>query len=76
MTDPAVEAAQRVWDRHEPPYRSDYLLVVSAREVLRPIRDIHQKWAEAYAYRADGLVLNAFLAALAPLIFTTEEINQ
>lgn len=76
MTDPAVEAAQRVWDRHEPPYRSDYLLVASAREVLRPIRDIHQKWAEAYAYRADGLVLNAFLAALAPLIFTTEELER
>ncbi|QSM91629.1 hypothetical protein I3U44_09130 [Mycobacteroides abscessus subsp. bolletii] len=51
-------------------------LIAAAREALRPIRDIHQKWAEAYAYRADGLVLNAFLAALAPLIFTTEELER
>ncbi|MFT9575672.1 Uncharacterised protein [Mycobacteroides abscessus subsp. abscessus] len=78
MTDPAVEAARRA-DSWEPDIKQPDKfgeMVTAAREALRPIRDIHQKWAEAYAYRADGLVLNAFLAALAPLIFTTEELEQ
>ncbi|QSM87558.1 hypothetical protein I3U44_17160 [Mycobacteroides abscessus subsp. bolletii] len=78
MTDPAVEAARRA-DSWEPDIKQPDKfgeMVTAAREALRPIREIHQKWAEAYAYRADGLVLNAFLAALTPLIFTTEEINQ
>lgn len=82
MSDPSIEAAQRAWrvqTGSEPLADDNYTIrvrTIAAREALRPIRDIHQKWAEAYAYRADGLVLNAFLAALAPLIFTTEELNQ
>lgn len=79
MTDPAVEAAQRAlaFQPHPGYYLTgSALATAAAREALRPVRDIHQKWAEAYAYRADGLVLNAFLAALAPLIFTTEELER
>lgn len=79
MTDPAVEAAQRAIGHVSPDeFTNDVgdTALAAAREALRPIRDIHQKWAEAYAYRADGLVLNAFLAALAPLIFTTEELER
>lgn len=79
MTDPAVEAAQKVWDRHDPPYRSDYLLVAAAREALKPIRE---KWTELlmpYATRlvdpeATGAI--GVLEAFAPLIFTTEELER
>ncbi|AWG51607.1 hypothetical protein DDT48_20935 [Mycobacteroides abscessus] len=78
MTDPSIEAAQKVWERHEPPYRSDDL-VAAARKALKPIRD---KWAELlmpYATRlvdpeATGAI--KVLEAFAPLIFTTEELNQ
>ncbi len=78
MTDPAVDAARRADDIEPDLKQPDRFgeMVESAREALRPIRAAHQKWAEAYAYRADGLVLNAFLATLAPLIFTTEELEQ
>ncbi|WP_457062753.1 hypothetical protein [Mycobacteroides abscessus] len=90
MTDPAVEAAQRAWiERYGDLRRFDELcdgdtdiaafVIASAREALKPIRD---KWAELlmpYATRlvdpeATGAI--KVLEAFAPLIFTTEEINQ
>ncbi len=40
MTDPAIEAAQKIWECHEPPYWSS-ALVAAAREALKPIRQKH-----------------------------------
>ncbi|RIU09636.1 hypothetical protein [Mycobacteroides abscessus] len=69
MTDPAVEAARKVWERHEHPYRSDDL-IAAARAALKPIQD----WFD----RNYGMssITDHLLDELAPLIFTTEEINQ
>lgn len=75
--DPAVEAAHRSFHPKYNYSQEDKVSgLAAAREALRPIRDVHQKWAEAYAYRADGLVLNAFLAALVPLLFTKGELER
>ncbi|SHT11244.1 Uncharacterised protein [Mycobacteroides abscessus subsp. abscessus] len=67
MTDPAVEAVRRA--RH---YRADYSWedkvsgLASAREALKPIRE----WYFA------AMAYNATIDDLAPLIFTTEEMNR
>lgn len=85
MTDPAVEAARRAWrvqTGSEPLADDNYTIrvrTIAAREALRPIRD---KWAELlmpYATRlvdpeATGAI--KVLEAFAPLIFTTEELEQ
>ena len=65
MTDPSIDAAKQVWERHEPPYISDDL-VAAAREALKPIREWYHKAMACEANAND----------LAPLIFTTEEMNQ
>lgn len=42
MTDPAIEAAQKVWERHEPPYRSDDL-IAAAREMAKSVQELHRR---------------------------------
>ncbi|MDB2213840.1 hypothetical protein [Mycobacteroides abscessus] len=80
MTDPAVEAAQRAEDENTgriPPFEWDDALD-GAIQALRPIREWHQKQSQRLAdrYSSEALMLKAQLAEIAPLIFTTEEINQ
>ncbi|WP_078278567.1 hypothetical protein [Mycobacteroides franklinii] len=78
MSDPAVEAAQRaygamgaeatIWDE----------AVTAAREALEPIREWHQKksqWLDC-RYSSEALMLKAQLAEIAPLIFTSEELER
>lgn len=70
MTDPAVEAARKAWvasGRVPLPTQQDLRGRISAaREALKPIR----------AWYFAAMAHNATLDDLAPLIFTTEEINQ
>ncbi|PVB19712.1 hypothetical protein [Mycobacteroides abscessus] len=72
MTDPAVEAAQRAEDENTgriPPFGWDDALD-GAIQALKPIQD----WFD----RNYGMssITDHLLDSLAPLIFTTEEINQ
>lgn len=82
MTDPAVEAARKAWvasGRVPLPTQQDLRGRISAaREALRPIREWHQKQSQRLAdrYSSEALMLKAQLAEIAPLIFTTEELNQ
>lgn len=79
MSDPAVEAAQRVSERHNWDGIMFAAADAGAREALKPIRE---KWAELlmpYATRlvdpeATGAI--KVLEAFAPLIFTTEELER
>lgn len=81
MTDPAEEAVRR--SRH---YRADYSWedkvsgLASAREALRPIRERHAHWVaeleKSPLPATAGAIALVVLADLAPLIFTTEELNQ
>lgn len=77
MTDPAVEAAQKIWERHEPPYRSDDL-VAAAREALRPIRAVYERWERLYGSSRGDVpeMVQVLLESFAPLIFTTEELER
>lgn len=81
MTDPAVEAAQRAIGHVSPDEFTNEVgdtALAAAREALRPIREWHQKQSQRLAdrYSSEALMLKAQLAEIAPLIFTTEEINQ
>lgn len=74
MSDPSIEAAQKVWERHEPPYRSDDL-IATAREALRPI----QEWFGKVMLEAvieDLYEQLDLLESLHPLIFTTGELER
>jgi hypothetical protein len=79
MTDPAVEAAQRVRDKH--PYclndhHADSCLTDAAREALKPIREVYEHFDEYSRgpgdYRAG---VRTVLDQLAPLIYSTEELS-
>lgn len=74
MTDPAVAAAQKIWERHEPPYRSDDL-IAAAREALKPIRALHDDWSRIDA-QGCSISHREIFDRLAPLIFTTEELER
>ncbi|WP_100514218.1 hypothetical protein [Mycobacteroides abscessus] len=84
MTDPAVEAARRAWERPGEPANPDHPYwgetVAAAREALKPIRERHAHWVaeleKSPLPATAGAIALVVLADLAPLIFTTEEINQ
>lgn len=65
MTDPAISAAQRAWNDNG---KSAYSMVAinAAREALKPIR----------AWYFAAMAYNATIDDLAPLIFTTEELER
>lgn len=75
MTDPAVEAAQRAVSWRDP----NAFEITAAREALEQIRELHQElttqgrgpetecWWRAVQY---------VLEELAPLIYTTEELER
>lgn len=69
MTDPAVEAAQRAIGHVSPDEFTNEVgdtALAAAREALRPIRE----WYFA------AMAYNATIDDLAPLIFTTEELER
>lgn len=73
MTDPAVEAAQRAIGHVSPDEFTNEVgdtALAAAREALKPIQD----WFD----RNYGMssITDHLLDELAPLIFTTEELNQ
>ncbi|SKU70310.1 Uncharacterised protein [Mycobacteroides abscessus subsp. massiliense] len=72
MTDPAVEAAWRAVSLHYPPTITEPTPceIDSAREALKPIRE----WFD----RNYGMssITDHLLDDLAPLIFTTEELER
>lgn len=85
MTDPAVEAARRAWQAEGwgdgPLAMSEgHLAEAAAREALRPIRERHAHWVaeleKSPLPATAGAIALVVLADLAPLIFTTEELNQ
>lgn len=82
MTDPAVEAARRA-DSWEPDIKQPDKfgeMVTAAREALKPIRERHAHWVaeleKSPLPATAGAIALVVLADLAPLIFTTEELNQ
>lgn len=84
MSDPAVEAAQQAWSNtirqggRSPNENSWAQSKAAAREALKPIRGVHEAWARRYANRFDGdaLVVKTLLEDLAPLIYSTEELDE
>lgn len=72
MTDPAVEAAERACTKH------GFGDIKSAREALKPIREWYENLADTYSEGCTGnaLIVKRFLEDLAPLIFTTEELER
>lgn len=85
MSDPVIEAAQRAWDATAEMTAGGYVVnpyrvaKTAAREALRPIREKWEELLGPYATRlvnpeATGAI--KVLEAFAPLIFTTEELNQ
>lgn len=78
MTDPAVEAAQRAYEPR--PFAQPGIIPAmqaAAREALKPIRELH---SELNSPLPDGFELPGgvkyVLHLLAPLIFTTEELER
>lgn len=73
MSDPAVEASQRACSAYDidHPRRC---LETAAREALKPIRELYNEWnAAPFLPPQAGWQL---LEALAPLIFSTEEVDR
>lgn len=77
MTDPAIEAAQRAWSGEgwivpmERYQNEAELAAAAAREMAKPIRE----WM-AELDSEEMLPAHVVIAALAPLIYTTEELGQ
>lgn len=74
MSDPAVEAAQRVMDKVA--HRSGHVQrVAAAREALKPIRELHMP--EPYAQGPDYCAEcdHQWPCGTAKLIYTTEELE-
>ncbi|SIJ95762.1 Uncharacterised protein [Mycobacteroides abscessus subsp. abscessus] len=81
MTDPAVEAARKAgtgWLTGEEAEVAEGLKVIAAREALRPIRAVYERWERLYGSSRGDVpeMVQVLLESFAPLIFTTEEINQ
>lgn len=91
MTDPAVEAAQQAWELNletdfpykpgEPGIWSPDAMEAAAREALKPIRDLHQELDGLFGIAsmdASGVAagVRMVLSRLAPLIYTTEEMER
>lgn len=77
MTDPAVEAAGRAVSLHYPPTITEPTAceIDSAREALKPIHKWYGK-AMAEAIAEDLYEQQDLLESLAPLIFSTEELER
>lgn len=86
MTDPAIEAAQRSADaieqrRRKRCPRKDWIVaptaypreVSAAREMARPIRELHDEWSSIGILPPEAWQI---LDQLAPLIFTSEELER
>ncbi|WP_083335981.1 hypothetical protein [Mycobacteroides saopaulense] len=83
MTDPAVEAMQRVkcgaWVFVDPLGAAEDVALRAAREALKPIREKWEELLGPYATRlvdpeATGAI--KVLEAFAPLIFASEELER
>lgn len=74
MSDPAVEAAGRACTKH------GFGDIKSAREALKPIQERHAHWVaeleKSPLPATAGAIALVVLADLAPLIFTTEELER
>ena len=77
MSDPAVEAAQQVWELHWALPGSEGKLTEAAREALKPIQLLSNGFQDFYKGRDDLFAegVKHVLRDLAPLIFTEEELN-
>lgn len=78
--DPAVEAAQRVWEPHWALPGSEGKLAAAAREALAPIRKLHRPSDdECHCCRhclECGDIGTEWPCDTARLIYTTEELNN
>ncbi len=85
MSDPAIEAAQRAWEAWFERAPVDLSaastpVTLAAREALKPIRERHAHWVaeleKSPLSATAGAIALVVLADLAPLIFTTEELER
>ena len=79
MTDPAVEAAQRAWDKNKARSFS-VQRVMAAREALAPLRELHQKTYMYFARGRDDKLMcgecgDAWPCATAKLIYPDDELD-
>ena len=75
MSDPAAEAAQRAhdnWDWSDN-QSVEVLVQAAAHEALKPIRQLHAYWYEERELPPEAWQI---LDALAPLIYTAEELAR
>lgn len=75
MSDPAIEAAQRAWGDRRGSKTAWKVGIAAAREALKPIREWFET-AMAEAIAEDLFEQMDLLDSLAPLIFTTEELER
>ncbi|SIC86986.1 hypothetical protein [Mycobacteroides abscessus] len=77
MSDPSIEAAKKAWNGTGV-YRT--IAENAAREALKPIRERHAHWVaeleKSPLPATAGAIALVVLADLAPLIFTTEELER
>ena len=75
MADPAVEAAQRALMADGPPRNA---LVSAAREALKPIRELHDAFADFYRGRDDTFAAGVqhVLRDLRELVYSSEELDR
>jgi hypothetical protein len=80
MSDPAIEAAQRAWEEYEAQggVWKPEALRLAAREALKPIRATYARWESAFGGCRGEVpeMVQVLLDELAPLIYTTEELEQ
>ena len=89
MTDPAVEAAQRAWYARYHASHNFYTSLThggiadgfthAAREALKLVREAYTRWESAFGdgQRGDTAeIVQVLLEELAPLIYTSEELER
>lgn len=73
VSDPAIEAAQRAWDNDQLSVWPSQNAEAGAREMAKPIRELHDRWNAIGILPPEAWQI---LDQLAPLIFTSEELER
>ena len=78
MADPVVEAAQRALVQTRGHGNSTVCEVAAAREALKPIRELHDAFADYYRGRDDAFAagIQHVLRDLRGLIYSSEELDR
>ncbi|AON96801.1 hypothetical protein BI081_gp050 [Mycobacterium phage Tonenili] len=77
MPDPAVEAAHRAMPELSSAAPTEDM-IAAAREMAKPIRAAYTRWESAFGGRRGDVpeMVQVLLEELAPLIYSTEELDR